>query len=237
MKPDPRALMGARNNADLYEAMFTAWGLRFARLPYAFVGKDVPPPYYSNLTVLSEGHADDVMNELRCSAKRQDGHIGFKDSFCEFDARDERFLSILSGSWLWRKPQASRAPQNWFLVDTLDDLHQWEASWQRTSPTAKRMFPETLLSTAGMHFLARIDRDTISAGCIANESRDCVGISNFFSCVSNVGFGEAASAASALIPSLPLVGYLRDGLEATAEEADFEVVGKLRVLLANADAL
>lgn len=229
--------MGAGNNADLYAAMFCAWGLRFARLPYAFVGKDVPPPYYSNLTVLSEGHADDVLNELRLSAEQRDSHIGFKDSFCEFDVRDERFSPVLAGSWLWRKPQASRVPRNWFLADTPGDLRQWEASWKRTSPTTSRMFPETLLSSPGMHFLAKIDRDRISAGCIANESRDCVGISNFFSCADNVGFGEAASAVSALAPSLPVVGYLRDGLEAAAEGAGFELVGKLRVLLVNATAL
>lgn len=43
MDIDPRATTGATNNADLYEAIFTAHGFRYRREPFGFVAEDLPP--------------------------------------------------------------------------------------------------------------------------------------------------------------------------------------------------
>jgi hypothetical protein len=70
MNADPRAIMAASNNADLYTAVFCAHGLEFTRKLYGFIGHDRPPPYYSNLSVSLPGHADTVTSELRALSEK-----------------------------------------------------------------------------------------------------------------------------------------------------------------------
>ncbi len=97
---DERALMAANNNADLCEAMFASHDLQYDRTPFAFVGQDSPPPYYSNLTVLAPGYVPVVRTHLNTLAHHSEIAIGLKDSFCEHDLLDHGFDILFEASWI-----------------------------------------------------------------------------------------------------------------------------------------
>jgi hypothetical protein len=82
---DERAICGARNNADWYELAFSAHGLEYQRKEHASVAHDLPPPYYSNSTVLSPDQTEEITSELVEIAARFGGVMGLKDSFCQLD--------------------------------------------------------------------------------------------------------------------------------------------------------
>lgn len=233
MNVDPRAIMAASNNADLYAAVFSANGLEFTRKLHGFIGEDVPPPYYSNLTILLPDHADSVTAELRVLSQRFDGSVCVKDSFCELALENNGFEVLFGASWIWREPRPEAAT-NLTRIDTKTGLESWEAAWKRSgSPTPHTMFPAALLERADTVFLGHIVDDAILAGCIATISDDCVGISNVFS-VSNSSevFAQATAAVSSLAPDLPIVGYESGDDLAHALDAGFSPVGDLRILVA-----
>jgi hypothetical protein len=233
MNADPRAIMAAKNNADLYTAVFSAHGLDFARKPYGFIGQDRPPPFYSNLSVSLPGHADTVTSELRALSKKFDAGIGVKDSFCELALKENGFAVLFEASWIWRAPVGDVDP-GWVRIDSAAGLQSWEAAWKQSgSPTPHRMFPEAILERADTIFLGHVVDGAILAGCIASLSDDCVGISNAFS-VSNSSevFAQATAAVSGLVPDSPIVGYESGDDLAHALDAGFLPVGDLRILVA-----
>ncbi|WP_144409446.1 hypothetical protein [Martelella endophytica] len=215
--------MAAGNNADLYEAVFAAHGLRYERQPYAFIAIDPPPPFYAHLTVLRPGHADAVRERTEQLRQRFDDPIGVKDSFCELDATEESVL--FSAAWLWRK-KAATMPGGWKRIETEEALGTWETAW-RGAPSDERQFPETMLNDAAIGFFGSWRDGRIVAGCIANISGDCVGLSNVFP---DEAFADAAGCAAAFAPTLPVVGYERGAALDKATASGFEIVGRLRVL-------
>ncbi len=233
---DDRAVMAANNNADLYEAVFAAHGLRYERHPYAFVGQDRPPPYYSNLTVLSANHRDEIVSELRQLAHRFDGAVGLKDSFCRLDLRDNGFEVLFEASWIYKAAAAGSVPDGWWRIDNPHDLEQWEDAWKRWgSPTRVRMFNEAMLRNPAIWFFGKAKSGTFEAGCIANRSAACIGISNVYSSSSADGaFVEATAAVAAIDKDLPVVGYEAGDALDYAKRAGFETVGDLRILVAEA---
>lgn len=238
MSVDSRAISAAQNNADLYEAVFTSHGVGFDRLPFALVGRDRPPPYYSNLTVLRPGHADAVREQLSSLARRFGGAVGFKDSFAEFDPLDDGFRLLFEAQWIWRAATSPQKAASWRRIDNAADLALWEEAWKAGgSPTERRMFNTAMLSMPDIHFLGRRTDDGFDAGCIANLSADCIGISNVFSrTASDAVFACAAQAVADIDGRLPIVGYESgDDLE-KARRAGFETVGALRVVFADAAA-
>lgn len=233
MNADPRAIMAAKNNADLYAAVFSAHGLEFTRKLHGFIGEDVAPPYYSNLCVSLPGHAGEVTAELRVLSERFDGSVCVKDSFCELALESNGFEVLFGASWIWREPRPEAAP-DWTRIDTTTGLESWEAAWKRSgSPTPHTMFPAALLDRADTIFLGHVVDGAILAGCIASLSDDCVGISNVFS-VSNSSevFAQATAAVSGLAPDSPIVGYESGDDLAHALDAGFLPVGDLRILVA-----
>ncbi|AXI45701.1 hypothetical protein C1J03_06440 [Sulfitobacter sp. SK012] len=228
--------MAARNNADLYAAMFTSHGLRFERFDFAFVGKDQPPPYYGNLTVVSPDHEAEVILQIKEFAVDFGGTVSLKDSFCQLDLTANGFKTLFEASWFWRGADSTPPTSDWRQIDTVADLELWEQAWKASgSPTPDRMFHETLLKDPDVVFLGRKADGVFDAGCIANRSRDCMGVSNVFSCIpSEHIFAQASAAVSALEPGLPLVGYGADDALEAAQEAGFTDVGALRVLATRA---
>lgn len=235
MAHDRRAITAANNNADLYEAVFTAWGLSYERRSFAFVSQDRPPPYYSHLTVLAPGSANRLVPQLRALGDRFEDAISFKDSFCEFCARDSGIELLFEASWLWRAPQAASLPKCWVTVEDAVELEKWEAAWKRAgSPTSARIFKETMLGSADTVFLGKKTADEFVSGCIANRSSECVGISNVFSVTRDEGaFEEAAAAVASTNPSLPIAGYATGPQLDAAARSGFATTGPLRVLKAD----
>lgn len=231
MAYDERAILAANNNADLYEAMFQAWALRYERRPSAFVGRDRPPPFYSNLTVLAPGARDEIISHLRGLALRFGGSVGFKDSFCEFDHRASGLSLLFQASWIWRSPSAGPG-SDWLKVGHQLELEEWEAAWKRAgSPTDHKMFRNSLLRDDRLTFLYKREAGQVVSGCIANLSDGCVGISNVFSLADEVGsFAEATAAVASMNPRLPIAGYARGPRLIAALQAGFEATGDLRIL-------
>jgi len=232
---DDRALQAAANNADLYALIFESHGLRFDRYKYAFVARDRPPPYYSNMTVLSPDHSDEVMNILAQLSERFSGKVGFKDSFCQIDVAQNGFSPLFDASWIWRSATPALMPLGWEVVQNEADLSNWESAWKACgSPTPVQMFRPGLLVCADIAFLGkRGDTGDFSCGAIANASADCVGLSNVFAVEpSALTFVEASAAACAAYPKLPLVGYENGEPLAHATGCGFDTVGKLRILTA-----
>ncbi len=229
---DERAICGARNNADLYESVFSVHGLEYHRSAYSFVADDVPPPYYSALTVLSPNDAA-IMSELANLARRLGGVMGIKDSFCRLDLASNGFETLFEASWIWRSPRQVTIPAGWEVVKEASDLLLWEDGWKRNgSPTDKRMFPDAFLARDDVVFLGRKIEGRFVAGCIANRSDDCVGLSNVFAETSSqIVFSQASDAAAAVGGNVPVVAYESGAKLEYANQADFDTVGQLRVLV------
>jgi len=230
---DERAICGARNNADWYEAVFSTHGLRYRRVGFAFVGEDVPPPYYSNLTVLSPDENTKVLTELAKLASKFDGTLGLKDSFCQLELGPNGFETLFEASWVWRAPRQVTMPLGWETLSNGNDLRMWEESWkQNGSPTDRLMFPETLMARGDVTFLGRKANGRFIAGCIANRSADSIGLSNVFAeTPSEAFFAQAADAAASIDAALPVVGYESGDELVFADQAKFEEVGQLRILV------
>lgn len=223
--PDPRVSLAAANNADLYQAVFRGHGLRFRRSDIAFVALDRPPPYYSQMTVLSPDDPEAILEEIDALAQRTESTVGLKDGFATLDLAACGFETMFDAQWIWRAPQ--RAQTEWQVVSTSAGLEQWEEAWKLGgSPTDVQMFPPDMLGDTTITFLAKWDGDQIVAGCIANLSPDCVGLSNIFG---SIAFAAAAKAVGALYPSQPIVGYESGPDIEHARQAGFETIGPLRI--------
>ncbi len=223
--------MAARNNADLYEAVFRSRGLEYVRTPAAFIAGGPPPPYYSHLTILSEGYPEEVKEYLRQLSSRFGGAIGYKDSFSELDLRDQGFDLLFEASWIYRPEGPAREQVGWERVTDARSLEQWEDAWKAAgSPTEERMFCASLLQAAEITILGkRTDAGSYAAGCIANVSESCIGMSNLFSLIDCDLVGDATGAVASVRPDLPIVGYASGGLLASACQAGYRTTGDLRI--------
>jgi hypothetical protein len=100
------------------------------------------------------------------------------------------------------------------------------------------MFPAGFLLRNDVVFLGRMARGRLVAGCIANRSDDCVGLSNVFAEEpSATTFAEAADAVAAISGDVPVVGYESGAELDHAIQASFAMTGDLRILVTRAAAL
>jgi hypothetical protein len=229
---DDRAIQAAQNNADLYALVFQSHGLRFDRRAYAFVGRDQPPPYYSNLTTLCPDRSSDILDTLRQLSERFGGKIGFKDSFSRIDFSKFGFQLLFEASWIWGDQAPAQMPPGWDIVQKEADLAAWEESWKaHGSPTEVQMFKPSLLSEPDIAFLGKRDASgPYTSGAIVNRSADCAGLSNVFAQTPNAKtLAEASAAAGAVFGDLPLAGYERGKELEFALACGFEPVGDLRI--------
>ncbi|RWX75500.1 hypothetical protein EPK99_17515 [Neorhizobium lilium] len=234
MTLDSRAVSAAANNADLYRCVFEAHGLRYALTRFAFIGLDPPPPYYSNLTTLTPHDQPEQAECIATLRSANSGSFGFKDSFSNFDMSKAGMTRLFEAAWLWAPAAAVTAQplDGWKRIKTDDDLNLWEAGWKAGgSPSSQRMFPATMLSRPDIGFYGRFIGATCQAGCIANLSGDCVGLSNIYSVEPGRAQVRASAArcAANFAPGRPVVGYDRGNAFETMVSIGFEPVGKLIV--------
>ncbi|MEP0963987.1 MAG: hypothetical protein ABJL72_19490 [Roseobacter sp.] len=231
---DNRAIFAAQNNADLYEAIFEAQALRFEKHVFAFVAVDIPPPYYANVTILDPNHNQAVLSELARITLRSEGALAVKDSFCQLELGQNGFKTVFDASWIWRDPRFVTMPDEWHVIQNSVQLAQWEQAWKENgSPTEGRMFPDTLLDNPRVNFLGTFSEGRYTAGCIANLSNTCIGLSNIFAEMPSVkNFGDAANSVASLDCARAVVGYEAGLTLDFAETHGFEPTGDLRVLIA-----
>lgn len=237
MNIDKRAVIAADNNADLYEAVFSSQGLRYERLPFGFVARDQPPPYYAHLTTLSHKAQNDICRQFKDVVQRFSGRAVMKDSFCQMDAQSEGLEVLFDASWIWFGNDKQCPSCTWKRVKSNSDLQLWQDAWKQSGfPTDVKMFNETFLNKEDIFIFGQKNSGVFEKGCIGNRSRNCIGLSNVFSISrSSRIYDQATAAVASIDPRLPVVGYeASENLEAACRNG-FEVVGNLRVLVAQND--
>ena len=151
--------MAAANNADLYEAMFDAHGISYARDGHSFTAHATPPPYYSHLTCQS----DDTTELHDRIATLQAAHpkgIGVKDSFDQLSPAN--MVPLFSASWIWRAPQPPHS--DWTRITTANALAHWETMWKAAgSLTDHTMFPPALLDDTKFAVLQSDDKLSVAS--------------------------------------------------------------------------
>jgi hypothetical protein len=235
--------LAARNNAIWCDTVCRAHGVPGEFFPTVWLNRSAPPPYYSNLVVVSDSsarsatleHIHDLM-KLPLPAR-----WSVKDSFFNLDLATLGFDVLFQASWIWGEPGVRNLSRlstgiRWSRITSSTELVHWETAWSGDSRNADvigkaAQFPSSLLADPQVVFFAGSQGHKIVAGGIANRTGGVVGLSNVF-----VNSGDAIAAWSGLVsgthdsfPDLPMVGYERDiALEATLA-CGFKPIGSLRV--------
>lgn len=231
------------NNIRWYEAMFAAHGLASQTDGRVWRSHETPPPFHSNLVVLSptttqadiEAYAADIE-----SAPRPAGW-SLKDSHSRFDLAALGFSVLFEAEWIWRDPGpavagSSSSRLSWVKLTTPSSLAEWERAWcgdarNEAGASRARQFPDSLLASPDHAFFAGLLEGKVLAGGIANRSPGVVGLSNVFSPPELLEESWAAlvRALSAAFPGAPIVGYERGADLSLAKAAGFAAIGQLRL--------
>src|SRR5437660_11860432 len=94
----------AANNADLYEAVFRALGLRGSRDRFMWWSESPAPPYYSNLTTLDPDAIEPQLKTVKQLGSVLEGPFAVEDGFCRLHLNDLGFKLLFSASWIWADP-------------------------------------------------------------------------------------------------------------------------------------
>ncbi|MDX8478831.1 hypothetical protein RFN28_10110 [Mesorhizobium sp. VK24D] len=229
----------AANNADLYEAVFRALGLREHRNPFIWWSESPAPPYYSNLTTLNPDPIELQLKAIKQLSLALEGPFAVKDGFSRLDLADLGFKLLFSASWVWADPDSAigdtggRMAVGWRRICDADALSAWENAWAFDNPSDRRVFPPAILDNPDVAFFGRVTTDGFDAGCIVNRSQEAMGLSNVFAKGNDAEtvYRDAANAAFTQANGLPLVGYEHGDALQVARIAGFEPVGDLRIWL------
>jgi hypothetical protein len=237
------AELAARNNAIWCDTVCRAHGIPGQFLPTVWLTRRIPPPYYSNLIVISDSgaHGKTIEYIRELIDLPLPGKWSVKDSFSNLELAPLGFEVLFEASWIWRdpapkNPDRSSSGIHWNRITRPADLVQWESAWEGNprNPDAigkPAQFPSSLLEDPRVIFYAGSLGQEIVAGGIANRTGEVVGLSNVF-----VNAGDVSAAWSGLVkrvqeafPSLPMVGYERNSALASALACGFKPTGLLRV--------
>ena len=226
-----RAHHAARNNADLYEAVFRAHGLGFHRDASLFRAIDPPPPYYSAALVLTRGDKAAQVAAVAAALAQFGGKAAVKDGFATLDLSPLGLEVGFHASWIWAEAVPQREDPGWRVVTTAGDLARWEMAWKDGgSPAEQRMFPPECLNDGKLLFCGRAFGAGFDAGCLVNQSRDIVGLSNVFGPADDAGLFPAALAMARWVGrGQPVAGFERGAELDAALAAGFADAGPLTV--------
>ena len=214
----------ASNNADFYDAIFRAHGLPRKRTGQLWLTEADPPPYYSNLLLLDPAGQGELLNAARRLTEAKAKPFSFKDGFSVIDGSRVSFSLLFSATWIMREPGGlARAP--WTSIQTKPALAAWEKAWNATSPASIRVFPDRVLDDPALAFFGAESAEGFSAGCIVNQSSDCVGLTNIF----GGSYEDALACALSVANGKPIVGYERGEFLAEALSVGYRTVGPLNI--------
>jgi hypothetical protein len=223
--------------------MFAAHGLVSQTDTRVWRSHEKPPPYHSNLVVLSplttqiavEAYIAELESILRGRA------WSIKDSYASLDLEALGFVELFAAHWIWRDPVKAVVPHGesrfaWTRVRTAQQLEEWERAWSNDVKNEagilhQRQFPDRLLDSADHAFFTGHVYGKIVAGGVVNRSPEVVGISNVFSPRELVreSWSTLVNSLSAVFPNTPIVGYERGADLEVATEVGFVPIGPLRV--------
>jgi hypothetical protein len=237
---DPRQELAILNNVYWYQAMFRAHRLASACDDLMWSSEASPPPFHSNLVVLSPA-VDMRRIRERLNPLEHTLAAGFsmKDSFANLDLAASGYEVLFEANWIWHEPFDDRTTctrGSWVALTSPRDLEAWEESWWGDSrndlsgPTPQQ-FPASLLESPHHRFFAKVDGKTIVAGAIANRSPGAIGLSNTFRLNAPV-FDDwigLMQCANDHFSGVPMVGYERGAALDVAMAAGFVPTGALRI--------
>jgi hypothetical protein len=228
----------AFNNASWCDAVCAARQKPGDFLDHIWVQRHGSPPYYPDAVTLTADQSDQQEQCIADLGQQRQNGLAVKDSFCTLDLGRFGFEILFAASWIVVPAPTRSSSGNdglWHLAKSVEDLERWEASWSGNDQTdeSSRTFLPALLTNPDIRFLLALDGDKVIGGGILNRAAGVVGLSNVFSRgmpAEPLWRGLIAQAA-AQFPGLPLVGYEHGNELATALQAGFETIGRLRVWL------
>lgn len=134
--PPSRVELAVLNNTRWYEAMFEAHGLACEVDGRVWLSHQTPPPFHSNLVVLSpdttQTDVEAYVSEL--GRRLPTGGWSLKDSYACLDLHSLGFTQLFQAEWIWRDPHPSEARNAaprlaWAKVRTATELLEWEDAW------------------------------------------------------------------------------------------------------------
>lgn len=227
---DQKLLRALHNNAEWCARIWQSHGLgHSSRNGVLYCGARVPD-FYPNIvtTERNNGGLPDHIADLR--QKAATANFSVKDSFSDLDLAPHRFQRLFEAQWLYRSRSATMPPQpalTWKMMETEDDLAEWEAHWDDRERDAARIFLPDLLVDPGIDFWAGYDQGSFAAGYITNKSGPVVGLSNIFG-----NYSDCIAHAADTYADHDFVGYESGEDAETAQTLGFEPVGKLAVWIA-----
>jgi hypothetical protein len=238
-----RVELAALNNALWCDTVCRAHGVPGDVQPTVWSNANVPPPYHSNLVVISslatQAEIDERVRHL--SACSLSPTWSLKDSFFNLDIAPHGFGVLFEAHWIWLDAeQAAAMPADiaarCVRITSAPELASWQACWRgdagkQQAAEGLRQFPDVLLRDAKVAFMACVEGEQIVAVGIANRTPGVIGLSNV---VVNTRDRRAAWAslvalAGRLFPGFPIVGYERGDDLRAAEAVGFRTIGPLRV--------
>lgn len=237
---DLRHELAILNNVYWYRAMFQAHQLASVVDDLMWRSEASPPPFHSNLVVLSPAvDMSRVRERLKALEHTLAAGFSMKDSFANLDLAGAGYEVLFEANWIWHEPTHERstgARDAWVSITAPEDLAAWEDAWwgdarnSLSGPTG-RQFPASLLESPHHRFFAKLDGKTIVAGAIANRSPGAIGLSNAFRLNAPVfdDWTGLMQCASEHFPGVPMVGYERGEALDQALAAGFVTCGALRI--------
>ncbi len=207
-------------------SVFAAHGLARTRTRRIWHSSEEPPAYYSNILLLDPGGKDELLIGVADLKRTSPRGFTFKDGYSVIDGEAEGLKLLFSAAWIMRLPQhddATVAP--WKQVCSEEELATWEKAWSLSSPTTRRNFPEGILEDSSVTFFFDDGPSGPKGGCIVNQSKECVGLSNIF----GGSYDDALTCALSIARGKPVVGYERGADLDAAMTAGFRNVAPLNI--------
>jgi hypothetical protein len=242
----PKTTRAILNSIRWYETIFAAHGLTSMTDERVWHSYETPPPFHSNLVVLSpltrQAKIEACISEIEKRLHPTSWSI--KDSYAVLDLASLGFSMLFQADWIWRDPVLDTMPLldsrlSWTKLTSPSSMAEWEDAWSGNTKNQFRQFPDSLFNRSDYAFFAGRLQGKIVAGGIANRSLGVVGLSNIFSPTDLLEDTWQALATSISInfPKTPIVGYERGTNLSIAKRAGFESIGKLRVWCRHSDKI
>jgi hypothetical protein len=217
----------ARNNAEWCDALCRTHGITAHFDADSWTSPKRTPPFYPDAVTLDAGV---LPAQLLAKIDRRAG-CSVKDSFADLELDNEGFRVLFRGEWLLDKREDGlQLPSRWWVVETREQLADWESAWNVSGSTSS-LFRPSLLASSAIAVLAQDDGKWIVGGAVVNRSATVIGLSNVFhrhGDLESVWRG-AASAAHTRWGPMPVVGYDSGTALDAAHRAGFGTVGELVV--------
>ena len=222
---DPRVCIAAENNADWYQLMFELHGLSFERDALGFRAIDPPPRFHGSLVWTAPEKQDDILDRIKQDLKPSG--FGIKDSFATLDLLLFGLKPLFEAEWIWCETATHANLNDWEAIQSPEALAAFETAWNTNNPPSSTpQFPLAILDRPEIRLWVRRGKNGYEAGCIANLSQNCVGLSNVFG---SDAFPAALALAKSFGKDRPIVGYEHGDALKCAKRAGCESIGPLRV--------